>query len=357
MSKAEMETVSETVSPVAFAKEVGLRYITDSIPGIKRINKKGKFIYIDSSGNEVNDEKTLERIRLLRIPPAWENVWICPKANGHLQATGIDSKGRKQYRYHTNWEVARNNDKFSKMLAFGKSVSKLREKIDHDIEAKDFSRNTILATVVSLLDNTLIRIGNKVYAKSNKSYGLTTLRNKHVKFEGKEVKISFVGKKNISQEIVLNDRKLVKLVKKCRELPGHELFQYYDDEGNKCPVDSEDVNAYLRESTGIDLSAKDFRTWGGSTAALKKLLEEPKPEGEKEVQKKVIEAIKYVASKLGNTVAVCRKYYVHPLVLQAYANGDLEKALPEANDLKNPENEWLQPEEIMFLNLLERAEM
>ncbi len=356
MNKELTETAPETVSPVAFAKEVGLQYVTDNIPGIKRINKKGSFIYIDTSGNEISDEKTLERIKQLRIPPAWENVWICPKANGHLQATGIDSKGRKQYRYHVNWEVARNNNKFTKMLSFGKALSGLREKIDNDIEEKGFSRNKVLATVVSVLDNTLIRIGNRVYEKSNKSYGLTTLRNKHVKFEGKEVKITFVGKKNICQEVVLNDRRLTKLVKKCRELPGHQLFQYYDEEGNKMPVESEDVNQYLRENTGIDLTAKDFRTWGGSTSALKKLLEEPKPEEEKEVQKKIKEAIQYVASKLGNTVAVCRKYYVHPLVLQTYANGDLQKATPQPVDLKDPENEWLQPEEIMFLNLLEKAE-
>jgi DNA topoisomerase I len=345
--------IAETLSPVAFAKEAGLRYVTDNVPGFTRITRRKKYIYLDTGNKEISDEKIITRIESLKIPHVWEQVWICPSANGHLQATGFDSKGRKQYRYYQKWQHSRNNNKFSKMRSFGEALSGLREKIDHDIEEKAFSRNKMLALVVSLLDNTLIRIGNKYYEKSNKSYGLTTLRNKHVKINGKEVKISFVGKKNVAQEVILSDKRLVKLVKKCKELPGHQLFQYYDEEGHKYPISSEDVNDYLRENTGMDLTAKDFRTWGGSTSAIKKLLEEPRPEGEKEIQKKITEAIKYVAGKLGNTVAVCRNYYIHPVVLEAYAEGKLTEAIPDAAEKKEQENKWLQPEEIIFLNLLQ----
>lgn len=347
--------IDAAVSPVIFAKEAGLRYISDGIPGYKRTQKGGSYVYLDTNGKKISDEKILARIEALKIPHVWEQVWICPVASGHLQATGIDSKGRKQYRYHSRWQHSRNTNKFSKMMAFGEALSALREKIDKDIEEKAFTRSKMLALVVSLLDNTLIRIGNKYYEKSNKSYGLTTLRNKHVKLDGKEVKISFVGKKNVAQEVVLSDRRLVKLVKKCKELPGHQLFQYYDEEGKRYPISSEDVNAYLRENTGIDLTAKDFRTWGGSTAAVKKLLEEPRPDTDKEIQKKQTEAVKYVASKLGNTVAVCRSYYIHPVVLESYAAGKLPEAIPDTAEKKEPENHWLQPEEVIFLNLLQSA--
>lgn len=346
-------SLSDSISPVTFAKEAGLRYVSDRIPGYKRLKEGDSYLYLNTNDEKITDEKTLKRIKDLKIPHVWEQVWICPVASGHLQATGIDSRGRKQYRYHVRWQHSRNTNKFSKMLAFGEALSGLRQKIDQDIEEKAFTRNKMLALVVSVLDNTLIRIGNKYYEKSNKSYGLTTLRNKHVKFEGKEVKISFVGKKNVAQEVVISDRRLVKLVQKCKELPGHQLFQYFDEEGNKYPVSSEDVNEYLRENTGIDLTAKDFRTWGGSTAAIKKLLEEPRPDTEKEIQKKLTEAVKYVASKLGNTVAVCRSYYIHPQVLESYAAGRLPEAIPGAKEKQEPENRWLQAEEVIFLNLLQ----
>jgi DNA topoisomerase-1 len=221
------------------------------------------------------------------------------------------------------------------------------------MEEKYLSRNKILAIVVSLLDNTLIRIGNKCYEKANNSYGLTTLRDKHVKIEGDGMKISFVGKKSVCQEVVLTDQRLMKLVKKCKDIPGYQLFQYYSEDGKRYPVSSEDVNGYLKENTGIDLSAKDFRTWGGSVTALKKLLEEPRPETEKEVQKKIVDTVKMVASKLGNTTAVCRSYYIHPLVLESYAANTLKEAIPEAAEMDEEENKWLQQEEIIFLNLLQ----
>jgi DNA topoisomerase-1 len=351
-----MEEVGlEMVSPEAFAKETGLRYIIDNKPGFSRIKKKDKYIYIDTANKEITDQKVIDRINKLRIPHVWEGVWICPSANGHLQATGFDSKNRKQYRYHQKWQSARNLNKFSKMLPFGKKLSHLRQQIDHDLEEKEFTRDKILAIVVSLLDNTLIRIGNKCYEKANKSYGLTTLRDKHVKMDGKDVKISFVGKKSVCQEVVLTDRRLAKLVKKCKEIPGYELFQYYDEEGNRHPVSSEDVNGYLRESTGIDLTAKDFRTWGGSITAIQHLLAEPRPETDKEIQKKITQTIKLVASKLGNTAAVCRNYYIHPLVLESYASGDLEEIAARKAKPTEAEFKELDDEEIVFLRMLEEV--
>jgi DNA topoisomerase-1 len=352
----ELEEVEVgTISPEAFAKETGLRYITDNKPGFGRIKKKDAYIYIDIANKEITDQKVIDRITKLRIPHVWENVWICPTANGHLQATGFDSKNRKQYRYHEKWQSARNLNKFSKMLPFGKKLSQLRQQIDRDLEEKQFTRNKILAVVVSLLDNTLIRIGNKCYEKANKSYGLTTLRDKHIKVQGKDVKISFVGKKSVCQEVTLTDRRLATLVRKCKEIPGHELFQYYDTEGNRHPVSSEDVNGYLREYTGIDLTAKDFRTWGGSITAIQHLLAEPRPEAEKEIQKKITETVKLVASKLGNTAAVCRNYYIHPLVLESYASGDLEKIAANKGNTRNKEFQELGDDEIVFLKLLEEV--
>jgi DNA topoisomerase-1 len=349
------EVALETVSPEAFARETGLRYIVDNKPGLGRIKKEEGYTYIDTANREITDQKVIDRITKLRIPHVWEEVWICPSANGHLQATGFDSKHRKQYRYHEKWQSARNLNKFSKMLPFGKKLSQLRQHIDEDLGEKQFTRNKILAIVVSLLDNTLIRIGNKCYEKANKSYGLTTLRDKHVKVDGKDVKISFVGKKSVCQEVTLTDKRLANLVRKCKEIPGFELFQYYDEEGKRHPVSSEDVNGYLRENTGIDLSAKDFRTWGGSITAIQRLLAEPRPETDKEIQKKMTDIVKMVASKLGNTAAVCRNYYIHPLVLESYVSGDLEKIAAKKTNYAKAEFKELGEEEIVFLKLLEEV--
>lgn len=346
-------TEAENITPEAYAKEAGLRYVSDHSPGIKRLKtQEGTFSYQKSNGETITDEKTLERIKLLRIPPAWENVWICSTTTGHIQATGIDSRGRKQYRYHEKWHSARNSTKFDKMLKLGAALPQLRQQIQQDLRRQGFPREKIIATVVSLLDTTYIRVGNRYYAQTNKSYGLTTLRNKHVKLEGNDIKICFIGKKSIAHEVQLTDRKLIKIVKQCRELPGYELFQYLDEEGHRHPVNSEDVNSYLRENTGIDLTAKDFRTWGGSTLTIHKLLAEPKPESEKEVKKQVNDAVKFVAVKLGNTPTVCRKYYIHPLVLKSYESGQLAEEVSELGEL--PEG-GLQREEVIFVRLLQAA--
>jgi DNA topoisomerase-1 len=341
------------MTPEAYAKEAGLRYVSDRKPGIRRQQtKKGTFKYLDGAGEAVTDPKIIDRITKLRIPPAWQEVWICARPNGHIQATGIDSRGRKQYRYHEDWHSARNATKFDKMPQLGTVLPVLRERIKADVRLPGFPRDKVLATVVSLLDTTYIRVGNRYYAQTNKSYGLTTLRDKHVKIEGNRLKICFVGKKSISHEVEITDKRLVRLVKQSRDIPGFELFQYIDADGGRCPVHSEDVNRYIREVTGVDLTAKDFRTWGGSTIALQRLLEEPRPETDKEVQKKVVEATKFVALKLGNTPAVCRKYYIHPLIVDTYSDGrlaDIAGRVPQQDDT------GLQYEERVFMTLLGAA--
>jgi DNA topoisomerase-1 len=353
MDSTSAAAEAEVMTPEAYAKEAGLRYVSDRGPGIRRQQtKKGTFAYVNAKGEALTDAKILERITRLRIPPAWQEVWICARPNGHIQATGIDSRGRKQYRYHDEWHSARNATKFDKMPQLGTVLPGLRERIKADVRLPGFPRDKVLATVVSLLDTTYIRVGNRYYAQTNKSYGLTTLRDKHVKIEGNTLKICFVGKKGISHEVEITDKRLARLVKQSRDLPGYELFQYVDADGRRCPVHSDDVNRYLRETTGVDLTAKDFRTWGGSTIALQRLLAEPRPDTDKEVQKKVVEAIKCVASKLGNTPTVCRKYYIHPLIVDTYTDGRLPEIaarVPEHDDT------GLQYEERVFMTLLGAA--
>ncbi len=348
-----MASVSEAekTSPELYAREAGLRYVSNLAPGIRRQPARGgKFTYVKAGGEALTDEKVLARIDKLRIPPAWNEVWICPLVNGHIQATGIDSRGRKQYRYHESWHSARNATKFDKMHLLGTVLPGLRGHIKSDIRRAGFPREKVLATIVSLLDTTYIRVGNRYYAQTNKSYGLTTLRDRHVKTEGDTLRICFTGKKNVSHEIEITDKKLVRLVKQSRDIPGYELFQYIDAGGRRCPVHSEDVNAYIREITGIDLTAKDFRTWGGSTIALRKLLDAPVPETEKEAQKNIVQAVKLVASKLGNTPTVCRKYYIHPAILDSYSEGRLPQIAAQVPEGISPD---LQHEEQVFMTLLE----
>lgn len=344
--------IIEAIAPSQYAKEAGLRYVSDETPGFTRERQGEEYRYLDKTGQPITDEKVLQRIRSLVIPHIWENVWICPQANGHLQATGVDKKGRKQYRYHAEWQKVRSTAKFNKMQAFGEALSRIREEMEHDLKKPLFSREYVLATVATVLDNTHIRIGNDCYEKDNQSYGLTTLRNKHVKEEGKALKISFVGKKGVMQEIYLTDKRVNRMVKKCMEIPGFRLFQYYDEEGNKCPVNSEDVNGYLREISGLDLTAKDFRTWGGSVEALK-WLSGCEPAGkESEIKKNMTEAVKAVAQKLGNTPTVCRNYYIHPLILTTYAEGKLSAFITQNEYIEKVENERLSDEEKLFIKLL-----
>jgi DNA topoisomerase I len=351
-------TIAVFVDPLESAKAAGLRYVTDDEPGIRR-QKRGKgFTFLDPQGKTIKDEKTLERIQKLAIPPAWTDVWICPRPNGHLQATGRDARGRKQYRYHANWREVRDETKFGRMIAFGDSLPKIRERIDRDMSQRGLGREKVLATVVKLLETTLIRVGNKEYVKQNNSFGLTTLRDQHVDVDGATLRFEFRGKSGKEHSVEVQDRRLARIVKQCRDVPGQKLFQYLDGNGERQSVSSEDVNAYLRETTGEDFSAKDFRTWGGTVLALSALLEVGACESEREANKAVVEAIKHVSGQLGNRPAICRKYYVHPVVIQSFLEGTLRETLEDAvEDSPADESNGLRRLEAQVLRLLKgRAE-
>jgi DNA topoisomerase-1 len=322
-------TLAVFVDPVESAKAAGLRYVTDEEPGIRRLKRGKGFTYADPDGNVVRSPKELERIRKLAIPPAWTDVWICPRANGHLQATGRDAKGRKQYRYHADWRDVRDETKFGRMTAFGEALPKIRERIDQDMSLRGLPREKVVATVVKLLETTLIRVGNKEYVKQNNSFGLTTLRDQHVDVEGSTLRFEFRGKSGKEHFVEIQDRRLARIVKQCRDLPGQKLFQYLDESQERQSLSSEDVNAYLKETTGEDFTAKDFRTWGGTVLALSALLETGACETEKEVNKAVVDAIKRVAGQLGNRPAICRKYYVHPAVIETFLAGSLPQTLED----------------------------
>ena len=346
-------TIAVFVDPVESAKAAGLRYVTDDEPGIRRVKRGKGFSFVDPQGRTVQDEKTLERIRKLAIPPAWTDVWICPRPNGHLQATGRDAKGRKQYRYHADWRDVRDETKFGRMIAFGESLPKIRERIEQDMGQRGLGRAKVVATVVKLLETTLIRVGNKEYVKQNNSFGLTTLRDQHVDVEGSRLRFEFRGKSGKEHSVEVHDRRLARIVRQCRDLPGQKLFQYLDENGERQSVSSEDVNAYLRETTGEDFSAKDFRTWGGTVLALSALLEIGACESEREANRAVVEAIKHVSGQLGNRPAICRKYYVHPVVIETFLEGSLRETLEEVVDQKDSgDDSGLQRLEAQVLRLL-----
>jgi DNA topoisomerase-1 len=309
--------------PPAAAKAAGLRYVNDTRPGIRR--KDGKFF--DAAGAPVTDEATLARIKALVIPPAWTDVWICPQANGHLQATGRDAKGRKQYRYHAKWRTVRDDVKYERMLNFGKALPAIRAEVDRALKLPGLPREKVLATIVYLLEATMMRIGNEEYARTNKSFGLTTLHNRHVKVEGSDIAFHFRGKSGVFHDIELHDRRLAKIIARTRELPGQELFQYIDKDGARHSVDSSDVNDYLRTITGEEYTAKDFRTWSGTVLAALALQEFEKFDSETQAKKNIVRAIESVAARLGNTPSICRKCYVHPAVLEAYLEGSVLAAL------------------------------
>ncbi len=341
--------------PTKSAAGAGLRYTSDNKAGYTR-KKVGKgFQFLDEKGEKITDEKTLERLQSLVIPPAWEDVWICKSPKGHLQVTGRDAKGRKQYIYHPQWQHARNLTKFGRMITFGKSLSDLRDQIEKDISSRKLDRKKVTALVLSLMDNALIRIGNRHYAKSNKSYGLTTLRDRHVKINGSSIKFSFKGKKGVEHDIDLKDRRLATLVKKCRDIPGYDLFQYYDENGERQTLESGDVNEYLREATKHDFTAKDFRTWGGTVRmveCLETVIDE-NPEHDKE--KSIKEAVKHVAKGLGNTPSVCTKYYIHPEVVNLFREDKLIKFLEKHNASDTKSNNLSGTEELVLKMLKEVA--
>lgn len=311
-------------------EETGLVFVSDGTPGIQRLREGDGFTYRWPNGKTVTDTKTLERIRSLAIPPAYESIWICTLPNGHLQATGKDARGRKQYRYHPAFREARDAAKFGRMADFADALPRIHARLDEDLARRGLPREKVLAVVVHLLEKSLIRVGNEEYAKTNKSYGLTTLRNRHVHVEGSDIRFRFLGKSKVRHNIALHDRRMARVVKKLQELPGQELFQYLDHDGNTHSITSNDVNDYLREAAGGEFTAKDFRTWAATVLALIDLSCLQAPTTKKETKAVVSRVLKAVSEQLGNTPAVIRKCYVHPAVLEAYATGTLCKDFAQA---------------------------
>jgi DNA topoisomerase I len=305
------------------ARAAGLSYISADRPGIRREPKGDSFTYFKPDGKPLADEAALERIRKLAIPPAWTDVWICTRADGHLQATGRDARGRKQYRYHAQFREQRESNKYDRMMDFARTLPALRARVSQDMALQGLPREKVLATVVHLLETTLIRVGNDDYARENKSYGLTTLRASHVKVEGSQLRFRFKGKSGKTWNLQLGDRRVTRIVKACQELPGQELFQYVDSQGQLRDVTSADVNAYLREISGSDITAKDFRTWAGTVMAALALSEAEQADLPATAKQRLKSAIERVSSRLGNTPTICRKCYVHPEILDAYASGTL----------------------------------
>ena len=306
--------------PVASARAAGLRYAYDDKPGIRRVRRGRAFGYVDARGKPVKSSD-LKRIRSLVIPPAWTAVWICPDPQGHLQATGRDARGRKQYRYHPKWREVRDDTKYGRLIQFGRALPAIRRRTDADLRRAGLPREKVLAAVVKLLEKTFIRVGNDEYARTNRSFGLTTMRDGHVKVSGSKVKFIFRGKSGVEHDLKLDDRRLAKIVKQCRDLPGQELFQYRNERGDVVDIGSADVNGYLQEVTGEDFTSKDFRTWAGTVLAAALLRDYEAVDSEARAKKNIVSAIEQVAKRLGNTRAVCRKYYIHPALVEAYLMG------------------------------------
>lgn len=347
--------VGKTADPADSARAARLRYVTDDKPGITRQKRGKRFVYRGLDGRIIRDPAELDRIKSLVIPPAWRDVWICSLANGHLQATGRDARGRKQHRYHSRWREIRDANKYDRMLDFAKNLPAIRAKVQEDLALPALPREKVLATVVRLLETSSIRVGNEEYARRNNSFGLATMRNRHVSVSGSKIRFEFRGKSGVHHALDLSDRRLARIIKQCQELPGYELFQYISDEGTRCSIDSADVNNYLRDIAGDDFSSKDFRTWAGTVLAARTLRELQGAKSNAQLKKNIAQAIESVAGKLGNTKAVCRKCYVHPAVLEAYADGSLFK-LSRLRQ-KKPKAGWMNEltnEEAPLLTLLSR---
>ncbi|NEX63188.1 DNA topoisomerase IB [Noviherbaspirillum sp. 17J57-3] len=322
--------------------------------GIRRQAAGSGFRYADADGKPVRDEATLARIKALAIPPAWTEVWICAHDKGHIQATGRDARGRKQYRYHAKWRMVRDEAKYGRMVAFGKALPGMRKRVEEDLKRRGLPREKVLATIVYLLQATMMRIGNEEYARKNKSFGLTTLRDRHVRIDGSEVEFRFRGKSGVYHSIKLDDPRLARIVRSTRDLPGQELFQYIDDDGEQRTVGSSDVNDYLREISGEDFTAKDFRTWSGTLLAALALQEYEKFDSEAQAKKNVVRAIESVAERLGNTPSICRKCYVHPAVIESYMDGTMLEALRRrAREEMENDLHALRPEEAAVVALLQ----
>jgi DNA topoisomerase I len=341
--------------PVVSAKTAGLRYVSDSIPGIRRERRGSGFRYIMPSGRPVRSSNDLSRIKSLVIPPAWQDVWICGTPNGHLQVTGRDARGRKQYRYHERWRQVRDETKYDRLLAFGRALPKIRQETDRHLSLPGLPRQKVLAAVVRLLEITLIRVGNEEYAKANASFGLTTMRDKHVEVKGPVLRFDYRGKSGIEHSVSITDRRLARIVKRSRDLPGYELFQYLDQAGERRTIESADVNEYLRSIAGNDFTAKDFRTWAGTVLAARALQELRTFTSTAHAKRNIVRAIEAVAKCLGNTKSVCRKCYIHPAVIDSYLDRTLIETLRQRvkKEMQRPVTE-LGPEEAAVIALLER---
>ncbi|HEY0060819.1 MAG TPA: DNA topoisomerase IB [Telluria sp.] len=354
--KAEAAPVAlPSAPPPAVARAAGLRYVNDESAGITRQRSGDTFRYLDPDGKAIRDEATLARIKALAIPPAWTDVWICPRENGHLQATGRDARGRKQYRYHAKWRQTRDEVKYERMISFGQALPAIRKRVEADLARSGLPREKILATIVHLLQATMMRIGNEEYARTNHSFGLTTLRVRHVRVDGSAVQFRFRGKSGVFHDVTVEDKRVARIIARVRDLPGQELFQYVDDDGVRHAIDSSDVNDYLREITGEDYTAKDFRTWSGTVLAALALIEFEKFDSETQAKKNILRAIESVAERLGNTPSVCRKCYVHPAVIASYMDGTILEALRvRARDEIAHELHALSPEEAAVVALLQQ---
>jgi DNA topoisomerase I len=336
-------------TPVQAARAAGLRYVSDAMPGLRRKRSGKRFAYLDAAGKTIRDDDVIARIRSLAIPPAYEDVWICPSPNGHIQATGRDARGRKQYRYHPRWREVRDDTKYGRLTDFASALPAMRKRVDADLRLAGMPREKLLAAVVRLLETTTIRIGNDEYARDNHSFGLTTLRNNHAKVHGATITFAFRGKSGIKHAIGLHDQRLAKIVRACQDIPGQQLFEYVDDAGEPHNVDSNDVNAYIREIAGDDFTAKDFRTWVGTVQCAVALAARDRAETANERKSLLVEAIKEVATKLGNTAAVCRKSYIHPELFAAYEEIGSFGPIPSSRTTRG-----LLPQERYVLALLRK---
>jgi len=352
MMLLESEMMAALQDPVVSARVVGLRHVSDESPGITRVRSGRTFRYRDAEGKFVRDPETLRRIKSLVIPPAWTEVWICSNPNGHLQATGRDDRKRKQFRYHPRWREIRDETKYARMIAFARALPGVRRRVRKDMALGGMPRNKVLATVVRLLGISLIRVGNDEYARENDSFGLTTMRNKHVDVHGATLRFHFRGKAGKWHDVDIHDRHIARIVERCQDLPGQELFQFVEDDGTRRDVRSEDVNDYLREISGNDFTAKDFRTWAGTVLAAMALREFEKFDSKAQAKKNIVAAIESVAKKLGNTPAVCRKCYIHPHVIDSYLEGTLVETLSQRADKVSKSMRGLPADEAAVLRLL-----
>jgi DNA topoisomerase-1 len=351
ISKRKLKAIVKDEEKTALA--ANLVYVADTEPGIERRTRGDNFEYY-YKGEKIKDDEELLRIKHLVLPPAWTKVWICKKENGHLQATGYDTKNRKQYRYHSHWNTLRNHTKFYRLSEFAKALPSMRMQLEKDISAAGLPLKKVLAAVVSLLERTNIRVGNSFYEKTYGSYGLTTLKDKHVKLNGNSVSFDFIGKKGVSHHVTLKNKKLASIVKKCRDVPGKELFQFYDEDESHHSIDSGLINNYIKEISQADFTAKDFRTWAGTIQAFLALKSIGCCDTKTETKKRIVEALDIVSEHLGNTRTVCKKYYVHPLILSLYESNKLKKYTQEVDNIeKNDGKTGLTSDEKMVLKILE----